>query len=178
MTTFSIQTADQNHISELARIHLASKRAAERDIVDADFLASKTQEEYEEKWTLWLDEEGIDVLIIPDVGFVSYGRMQTPPPGTSKIRPLYSAEIFAIYVHPDHWREGAGKALIKSAVKALQEDKHKSLCLWALKGNKNANGFYDHLKGQRLGKRQIEAGPTKTIELCYGWRDLNIILQS
>ena len=88
MTIFNILKATNERISDLARIHVASKRAAYDGVVDADFLASKTQGEYEEKWKNWLDEEGIDVLLIPNVGFVSFGRMQTPPPGTSKIRPL------------------------------------------------------------------------------------------
>ena len=179
MSNFSIEVATSDHISDLARIHVASKKEAYKHIVDNDFLASKTQSEYENKWNSWLSEEEVEVAVlsIDDTpqGFISYGRMQTPPPGTSKIRPVYSSEIFAIHVHPDYWRQGCGIKLLSHATDMLAEKKHKSLCLWVLKDNKNAIGFYDHLNGQRLGKRDVEVGPNKVKEVCYGWRDMSVI---
>ena len=106
--SFIIRQASIIDVSDLARVHVASKKAAYAGIVDQEFLDAKTQEQYEEKWTRWLAEDDITVCIIESneepVGFISYGKMQTPPPGTSKIRPLYTAEIFAIHIHPDHWR--------------------------------------------------------------------------
>ena len=110
--TFIISQAATKDISALAAIHVASKKAAYAGIVDQAFLETKTQEEYEQKWQKWLSEDGVSVSLLSDGdhprGFISYGRMQTPPPGISKIRPQYTAEIFAIHVHPEHWRQGYG----------------------------------------------------------------------
>ena len=174
-----ISEATEKDILAIAAVHVASKRAAYAGIVDQAFLDSKTQEEYEKKWQRYLSEEGIEVSVLYEgdsaLGFISYGRMQTPPPGTSKIRPQYTAEIFAIHIHPDHWREGFGQKLIQHAAQTLKEEKHTSLCLWVLGKNERAIKFYDHLGGKRLGKRDIEVGPNKLKEVCYGWRDISVI---
>ncbi len=176
-----IRSATQADIPDLARIHLASKLAAEAGIVDADFLNAKTQEEYEAKWVkFYADEDSQKALIFKDdiaVGFISFGPLRTAPAGTSKIRPLYSSEIFAIYVHPDHFDQGFGKQLFQYAVTNLKEKKHKSLCLWALDKNKRACGFYDKMGGVRVGKQIVEMGPTKVKEACYGWRNIAEILR-
>jgi len=175
----SIIPASTDDVSTMACIHVASKQAAYADIVDEAFLQSKTHAEYEAKWQTWLAQEGIDVLLLLEndapAGFISYGRMQTPPPGTSKIRPQYTAEIFAIHIHPDHWRKGLGKTLIQHAAKTLKDEKHSSLCLWVLGKNERATKFYDALGGSRLGKRNVEVGPNKLKEVCYGWRDISDI---
>lgn len=178
--SIAIREATTEDIPDIATIHLASKQAAYKGIVDQDFLDAKTQEQYEAKWKNWLSEEGIDVSIIYDgdtpQGFISYGRMQTPPPGTSKIRPQYTAEIFAIHIHPDYWRQGIGQKLIQSTAQKLKDDKHQSLCLWVLAKNERATKFYDYLGGKRLGKRMIEVGNSKVKEICYGWRNISEIL--
>jgi ribosomal protein S18 acetylase RimI-like enzyme len=177
----SIRQATLENIHDIAAIHLASEQAAYKNIVDQPFLDKKTSEEYEVKWKGWLIEEGIDVSILYDgnipKGFISYGRMQTPPPGTSKIRPQYTSEIFAIHIHPDYWRQGLGQSLILNAVQNLKDQKHQSVCLWVLAKNERATKFYDHLGGKRLGKRMIEVGRFKLKEICYGWRDINEILE-
>lgn len=171
--------ATKDHIPDLARIHLASKLSAEEGIVDPEYLASFTQEVYEEKWSRFLNAEDAHQFIAFDrdeaVGLISFGKLRTAPPGTSKIRPLYSSEIYAIYVHPDHFKKGYGKALFKKAIHNLQEQKHKSLCLWALEKNKNAGAFYSKLKGERVGKQQAQMGRYKVKEACYAWRDISVI---
>ena len=44
-----------------------------------------------------------------------FGSLQTPVPGQSSIRPIYSAELYAIYLDKDHWGKGlaqSGKSTI------------------------------------------------------------------
>jgi len=175
-----IREATLSDIPDIASVHVASKQAAYAGIVDEAFLQSKTHDEYIEKWTQWLGEEGLTVSILyqdaKPCGFISYGRMQTPPPGTSKIRPQYTAEIYAIHIHPSYWRQGLGTDLIQYATQGLKESKHSSLCLWVLGKNERATQFYDDLGGKRLGKRNVEVGPNKLKEVCYGWRDIAEIL--
>tara|TARA_B100000508_G_scaffold137542_2_gene132264 strand:+ start:658 stop:1200 length:543 start_codon:yes stop_codon:yes gene_type:complete len=171
--------ATSAHVPDLARIHLASKLPAEKGIVDPEYLASFSQEIYEEKWTRFLQAEDAQQYMLFDegvaVGLISFGKLRTAPSGTSKIRPLYSSEIYAIYIHPDHFQKGYGKALFKKAVQKLREEKHKSLCLWALEKNKNAGAFYSQLKGERVGKQQVQMGRYKVTEACYAWRNISVI---
>lgn len=165
----------------LADIHLASKKVAEKDIVDRNYLEGLTPEEYVVNWQGWhAADDSKSLIAIKDgqaIGLISYGPLRTPPAGTSKIRPLYSAEIFAIYVHPDYFQNGAGKALLKAAVEDLINNKHTSLCLWALAKNKRACSFYEAMGGQRVGKMMVEMGPSKVKESCFGWRNIKEIVK-
>ena len=68
-------------------------------------------------------------------GFVNFGKIKTAPPGMSPIRPLYSGEIYALYILPAYWRQGLGTLLIGQAAQELTLMKHKSLCLWVLEKN-------------------------------------------
>lgn len=180
MTLF-IREATIDDIPAIARIHVPAKQKSYAVAVDNDYLQSFTFKEYEEIWKNYMAAaDAKQYLALFDdqpAGVISFGRLRTPPPGTSRIRPLYAGEIFGIHVHPDYWQKGVGKALLKKASQDLSEEKVFSLCLWVIAGNKNAISFYEHMDGQRVGKRIIEIGPSKVKELCYGWRDISVILE-
>jgi GNAT superfamily N-acetyltransferase len=50
-------------------------------------------------------------------------------------------EIYAIYVHPDHWTRGVGRALFDAALATLDAD--RTVALWVLEANANARRFYE-----------------------------------
>lgn len=177
----SVRPATKEDIPTLAEIHLTSKLEAESGIIDQIFLDTKTPAEYEEKWARWLNLEYSRTLIAHDdtgtaCALVSYGKLQTPPPGSSPIRPAYTSEIFALYVLPAYQRQGIGRFLLSRASAELTKNGHRSLCLWALQKNKDTCAFYTALNGQRLGKRQVEMGPSDVREVCFGWRDLTPLM--
>lgn len=176
----SIRKATKDDIAELAEIHVDGWHGGYKGIVDQDYINSKTIDERIKSWTEIFEQNDSETLIAvrgeKGVGFISYGALRTPPAGMSKIRPLYSSEIYAIYIKQEFYRHGMGRQLFKKAVENLMAQKHHSMCLWVLDKNKRARSFYDALGGQRIGKKMIEIGPSKVKELCYGWRDIKEIL--
>ena len=178
-----IKVATVKDAETIASIHVPSKQKAYRGLVADDVLDAKTLEEYTGKWTKWMSDPDNPVTVAlsyeedKPAGFICWGPLRTPPPGTSKIRPAYPAEIYALHIHPDFWRTGHGRKLMQYCAQALKEEKKQNaFCLWALKGNKNADAFYMKLGAQRLGKRLMYIGETEYPELCYGWRDISILL--
>ena len=177
----TIRTATHDDIDDLARILVSGLHATYTGLVDPDWLAQRTVDEYRTKWAEWLKDESFHALVSCNddgtpIGVITFGKLKTPPPGVSLIRPLYTAEIYAVYILPDYWRQGHGMHLMHAALCALRTQKHKSMCLWALEGNKRAGAFYTALNGQRIGKRDIEAGSRKAREVCFAWRDLSALL--
>jgi GNAT superfamily N-acetyltransferase len=170
-------TAD---IPDLARIHIAGWKATYDGLVDPDFLNALSVEKREKDWEGWLAAGDSTVLIARQdgaaAGFISVGRMRTPPPGSSHIRPTYSAEVYAIYLLSEFWRQGVGRALMHAAAAELKTQKHSSLCLWVIEQNTRAKSFYDHLSGQKIGKKKAEIGSRTLTEICYGWRDTSVLL--
>ncbi len=179
--TIIIKKAEKSDAPILADIHVKGWQGAYKGIISQDYIDTQTVEKRTTDWSEWLNDTTSDRFIAyldnQPVGFVAIGPLRTPPAGTSKIRPLYSSEIYGLYLLPEVYRQGVGTQLIKRAIQSFKEQKHNSMCLWVLKDNKRACAFYEAMGGQRVGKKIVEFGPTKEKEVCYGWRDINVILE-
>lgn len=175
----NIRPATSDDIPAIARLHVEGWKGAYGGIINQGYLDSLTIPEREEQWRAWFDPENAPLFIAMDsnapAGFVSCGKLRTPPPGSSPIRPLYSAEIYALYLLPDYYRRGIGRALMREAAQALSEKRHKSLCLWVLEKNERGCAFYKALGGERCGKKDVSFGPTTAREVCFGWRDSSVL---
>ena len=68
------------------------------------------------------------------IGFVSVGASRDDDA---------EGELFAIYVHPDHWGTGAGRELIAAGEERLRELGHSDVVLWVLDDNPRARRFYE-----------------------------------
>ena len=176
-----IRQATEVDIPDIAAIHVAGWQGAYGGIVDQGYIDRFTIDVRIEKWTEYFTSGETNTLIAcagkTPVGFLGFGALRTPPAGTSKIRPLYSSEIYALYLMPEYFRQGVGTALMQDAAKALRQQKHQSTCLWVLDKNKRACSFYEKMGGKRIGKKIVEFGPTKAKEICYGWRDIGEVLK-
>ncbi|MFF1450113.1 GNAT family N-acetyltransferase [Streptomyces sp. NPDC058274] len=53
------------------------------------------------------------------------------------------AELYAIYVHPDHVGAGAGRALLAESAGRCAAAGRPRVLLWVLKGNTRARRFYE-----------------------------------
>lgn len=177
-----IRIAGEIDIPAIAVIHVAGWQAAYGGLVDQAYLDSLSVDQRAADWRGWMDSGESETLIAEidgkPAGFVTYGRTKTAPPGDSKIRPQYPAEIYALYLLPEIWRQGVGTALIRAAAQNLKAKKMGAFCLWVLDGNHRAKSFYEKTYGQRIGKKMITIGPNDLKEVCYGWRDVNKILQA
>ncbi|OAR23417.1 acetyltransferase [Streptomyces sp. ERV7] len=52
-------------------------------------------------------------------------------------------EVYALYVHPDHWSTGAGRLILAELTARAAADGYPRLLLWVLKGNDRARRFYE-----------------------------------
>ena len=68
------------------------------------------------------------------VGFVAVGRTHDEEG---------DGELYAIYVHPDHWGTGVGRALIDAGEERLRDLGHRDAHLWVLDDNPRARRFYE-----------------------------------
>jgi ribosomal protein S18 acetylase RimI-like enzyme len=100
-------------------------------------------------------------------------RLHVPPPGWSTVvcevegRVVGFAstgpsrdedeigELYAIYVDPDQWSTGAGRALMTEAEQRLAADYDAAL-LWVLEDNPRARGFYERAGWAPDGVRKAE----------------------
>lgn len=52
------------------------------------------------------------------------------------------AELGALYVHPSHYGDGIGTALLGNALSAASEDSYKEVIAWVLAANDRAKRFF------------------------------------
>ena len=78
------------------------------------------------------------------------------------------AEIYALYVLPEHWRTGQGSALVRSVVGAVKAQGFSGLYLWTLGDNARARAFYEHLGMMPTGQeREFEIAGSYLPEVQY-----------
>jgi len=117
----------------VARVQVETWQAAYAHALPSEQLQALSVEEAVERWQRWPPT----FVAEPDgevVGFVSVGKSRDP--GTD-------GELFAIYVHPEHWGTGVGRALIRAGEVELRRLGHKEAVLWVLDDNPRARRFYE-----------------------------------
>lgn len=93
-------------------------------------------------WTIFVAEDEHRVV----VGFVAVGPSRDGTRG---------GELYAIYVDPDRWSSGVGRALIKQAEIRLADD-YDEATLWVLADNARARRFYERAGWRPDGESKLE----------------------
>ena len=143
MVQVIVRDAKPDDARTVAEIHIAAWRAAYRELMPADYLASLSLEERADMWTRSIVRGSPSRLAIAEVdgalaGFCSFGP-------TRDALPDDVAEIYAVNVAPERWRRGAGRALCEHALRQAAAREHRTMTLWVVKGNDPARRFYERL---------------------------------
>jgi ribosomal protein S18 acetylase RimI-like enzyme len=124
----------------IARVHTRSWQVGYAHAFPAEALAAISVERRAEHWTRWLTNPPVPpvAVLVAEVddevcGFVSVGRSAEHGVG----------ELFAIYVDPDHWGAGLGRALISEGERRLKDAGFREVLLWVLEDNPRTRRFYE-----------------------------------
>jgi GNAT superfamily N-acetyltransferase len=141
--TIIVRAATAEDAAAIAQVHVDAWRVAYHGLLLADEIQAITVERRRGFWNGVLSKPSAAKLDVAEddtgiIGFCFYGP-------TRDQNDEGAAEIYAIYVHPDRWRRGAGRLLCERAVRAAAERGHPELTLWVVKGNERACRFYERL---------------------------------
>jgi ribosomal protein S18 acetylase RimI-like enzyme len=129
------------------------------------FLRSLSVEQRERVWRQILERHESDTCVADDageiLGWANFGRSRDADAGAT------TGELWAIYVHPMHWRRGVGSRLLNDAEAHLTRGGFSEVTLWVLERNTQAVAFY------AFYGFAVEPGTEKSIEA--GGRELNEI---
>ena len=153
----------------IARIHVATWRSAYRGLLPDDFLASLSEDHYEERWKRTLSESAARVYVAetPEgvVGFASGGRERAG-------EDHFSGELYAIYILRQAQGRGHGRRLVQAVAAGLRELELEDMIVWVLRDNAAARRFYERLGGVFVRTQPITIGSALLQEVSYGWKSL------
>lgn len=139
---FSIQPAGLEDVAGLAEVQVRSWQQAYRGQVPDAYLDSLSVERQAGAWVRALGEAGVTTLLARDpegrvIAFINCGPYRDADLGPSRLM-----EIRALYVHPTHWRQGLGRALVDAAIARCAGPGVERAVLWVLRTNASAKAFY------------------------------------
>jgi ribosomal protein S18 acetylase RimI-like enzyme len=153
MKQSSIRWANELDAEDIARIHVCSWQQAYKDYIPESILNDLSYTERTELWSTLL-KQGTSVLVLEadnkTIGFVSMC------PFRDEVSDKNSAEISAMYLHPDYWRQGFGAKLCLAALKELANKGYKNTYLWVLSDNIPAQLFYKQLGFVPTSTKKLE----------------------
>lgn len=157
----------------IARVHVDTWRTTYRGLVPDEVLAGLSYEKGQARWerTLQDPESGQFVFVAADgksgqvVGFAVAGPERTGDP-------VYTGEVYAIYILEAYQRKGLGRRLIGACARELAGRDRKAMLIWVLRDNPN-RPFYEALGGVKLRSQPLEIGGATLEEIAYGWPDIS-----
>ena len=166
MPSYSVRPAAPRDAKAIAEIHVATWQAAYQGVIPDDFLKAMTVEKRLAYWREAIEFSDPQILVAVDaekvVGFVGFDRSRDA--GTKST----IGEIWALYIAPEHWRQGAGLALWDGARDGLKDEGCTQVTLWVLVDNEKALQFYEQAAGfkrEMASLRTTAFGSTKLEEI-------------
>ena len=145
MSSYLVRPASARDAKAIAEIHVATWQAAYQDLMPDSYLKSMTVEKRQAYWREAIEYSEPQLLVATEddkvVGFVGFDRSRDA--GTKST----VGEIWALYVLPAHWGQGAGVALWDGARDGLKEEGCTQVSLWVLLHNERALQFFEHSAG-------------------------------
>ncbi len=159
-----IRPIEASDIRAVADCHLRAWQAAFRGILSDDVLDALAASDIEESWHNHASNPGrLNLVAESQHGIVGFVAVEAAPRGSGT-----AGEVIGIYVHPEHWRAGAGKQLLAAALGHLSTVGFSGAFLWTMKANQRSRAFYENCGLRPCGKtRESERFGEKFHEVQY-----------
>lgn len=164
-----IRPAAAADCAAIAAVQIQSYRTAYAPFFPASYFARFSQTEQEQEWReLLASQQPVDLLVAvaPGDQVAGYSLARIEDTGFAG----YTAEIVALHVLPAWKGQGAGRALLGTAVSRLVARGCTGVMLWTLQGNP-VRAWYERLGALLLGEKQYETEGWQITEVAYGWPD-------
>jgi GNAT superfamily N-acetyltransferase len=166
MSSYSVRPATPRDAKSIAEIHVATWKAAYKDVMPEDYISKMTVEKRQAYWREAIEFSEPQLLVATHddqiVGFVGFDRSRDANTRSTV------GEIWALYVSPAHWGQGAGLALWDGARDGLKDEGCTQVTIWVLLRNERALQFCEHAAGfkrEMPSLKTVAFGDTKLEEI-------------
>jgi GNAT superfamily N-acetyltransferase len=150
-----VREARREDARAVASVHVTSWQSAYRGHLPDAHLDGLSVDDRTATWEAFIGGRPGDRLAVAEldgevVGFASAGPSADPEADPA------TGEVYTLYLHPDRWGTGAGRALLEYTLVLLVADGFGYVTLWVLGTNQQARRFY-----LRQGWTQVEGVRTQ-----------------
>jgi ribosomal protein S18 acetylase RimI-like enzyme len=166
---FGIRTAATDDGREIANVHVTSWRHAYRGLLAEGYLDGLSTDELTDHWERVIDTlPQNERLLVAEAGGSVVGYAHTGPSrGADAAPPI--GELYSLYVRPDHWDLGVGRAIHDAGLEGMAGDGYRRATLWMLGTNDRARRFYGRQGWTTVaGRRTQEFGGQKVVDERLG----------
>lgn len=157
-----IRVATPADAFDVARVHVATWRAAYAGLVPAEVLAALSVPAAAAKWEGHLEDAATRTWVADAGGTVT--AFASAGPSRDADTPE-AGEVYAVYVYPGAQRAGTGRSLLGTALAWLAP---REATLWVLTANAAARAFYEACGFRPDGAaRGIDVGGAVVDEVRY-----------
>lgn len=136
-----LRPAEPADAMPVARVHVRSWQIGYRHLLPAEYLAALQPEDRAKRYTFGSSDPTLPSTIVALEHAAICGFATTLPASHEGLPGL--GLLGALYVDPDHWSRGIGRALLRAARVQLLKQGFEAAVLWVLAGNTRAQRFYE-----------------------------------
>jgi GNAT superfamily N-acetyltransferase len=155
-TSVRVREATPDDTDAIVAVTAAGWRTAYRHIVAPEKLADLPVKRWRHEVRVGLRrpvEDAFSFVAEIDGEFAGYCFVAAPSREPDEGQNV--AELVALYVEPDRWRQGAGEALMAVAMDRLSQLPYDEVILWTFEENTPAITFYERHGWSRDGGKKV-----------------------
>lgn len=159
----------------IAHVYIAAWHDTYAAILSKRLLCAMTPAGQAARWRAAIRANGREQVLVAEsqeviVGMTSFGPSRDKGMG-------FEGEVYTLYVDPDHFGCGIGRALLTGAFAMLGARGLSSCIIWAHASNP-ARYFYEALGGRLSGERTTRMMGDAVPESAFGWKRLALAERS
>lgn len=146
--------------AEVGRLYAKSWQAGYKGLLPQDYLDGLGEWRWDSKFT------GLPGCFVITHGDIIVGHSCARAAADEAMSGW--GEVWTLYVLPEYWGKGFGKALLQNSVDWLMEQGYERVYLWALETNTRARRFYEKQGFRENGDTmRCEIGGTIVTDIRY-----------
>ncbi|MGI9667827.1 MAG: GNAT family N-acetyltransferase [Acidimicrobiia bacterium] len=136
-----IRPATHADARRMAEITVSAWQVAYEDFIPAELRAAQNVARQERFFEFAVQDESARTWVSDNDGVV-LGFAHIAEARDVDVDPDVTAELWAMYVDPQHMGQGIGSALMTTAIDSMTTHGFQEAVLWVLRGNTRARSFY------------------------------------
>jgi ribosomal protein S18 acetylase RimI-like enzyme len=171
--SYLVRHATEADLPTLAAVHLASWRAAYRDLVPEKVLLRRSIEDCLAGWRATLAREPANVTVAYAPDGRIHGVCRAGAVVDAERSAPFEFEVFGLHVPPNSRRRGIGASLLRQALaRASRCEGSNSAIVWTLKDLPSPRQSYRRAGGLPVKSGVFLIDAIALAEIAYGWSDL------